>query len=58
MLYAAESADIGLWFWDVVEDKIFSTPRLNDFFEFPAHELLIWIHFLNVFTRTTANGLN
>ena len=32
MLYAAESADIGLWFWDVVEDKIFSTPRFNEFF--------------------------
>ncbi len=40
MLYAAESADIGLWFWDVVEDKIFSTPRFNDFFEVPAHELI------------------
>ena len=40
MLYAAESADIGLWFWDIVEDKIFSTPKLNDFFDFPAQELL------------------
>ncbi len=40
MLYAAESADIGLWFWDVAEDKIFSTPRFNEFFEVPAHELI------------------
>ena len=40
MLYAAESADIGLWFWDIAEDKIFSTPRFNDFFEVPAHELI------------------
>ena len=40
MLYAAESADIGLWFWDVIEDKIFSTPRFNEFFEFPAHDLI------------------
>ncbi|MEO6588038.1 MAG: ATP-binding protein [Pyrinomonadaceae bacterium] len=40
MLYAAESANIGLWFWDVLEDKIFSTPRFNDFFEVPAHELI------------------
>lgn len=40
MLYAAESAEIGLWFWDVTEDKIFSTPHFNSFFEVPAHELI------------------
>lgn len=40
LLYAAESADIGLWFWDVTEDKIFSTPHFNQFFEVPAHELI------------------
>ncbi|CAN5614249.1 hypothetical protein BH20ACI4_BH20ACI4_04940 [soil metagenome] len=40
ILYAAESAEIGLWFWDVVDDKIFSTPRFNDFFEVPAHDLI------------------
>lgn len=39
LLYAAESADIGLWFWEVSEDKIFSTPHFNQFFEVPAHEL-------------------
>lgn len=40
LLYAAESAEIGLWFWDVSEDKIFSTPHFNQFFEVPAHELI------------------
>ncbi|MGI8885147.1 MAG: ATP-binding protein [Pyrinomonadaceae bacterium] len=40
MLYAAESADIGLWFWDVIEDEIFSTPRFNEFFELAAHDLI------------------
>ncbi len=40
ILYAAESAEIGLWFWDVIEDKIFSTPRFNEFFEIPTHDLM------------------
>ncbi len=40
ILYAAESAEIGLWFWDVVEDKIFSTPRFNEFFELSANDLI------------------
>jgi signal transduction histidine kinase/ActR/RegA family two-component response regulator len=38
LLYAAENADIGLWFWDLVEDKIFSTPKCNELFEVPASE--------------------
>lgn len=48
LLYAAESADIGLWFWDVIEDKIFSTPRFNEFFELPTHDLID----LNSFLKT------
>lgn len=38
LLYAAENADIGLWFWDLVEEKIFSTPKCNELFEVPANE--------------------
>jgi PAS domain S-box-containing protein len=38
LLYAAENADIGLWFWDLVEDKIFSTPKCNELFEMPPNE--------------------
>jgi CheY-like chemotaxis protein/nitrogen-specific signal transduction histidine kinase len=38
LLYAAENADIGLWFWDLVEDKIFSTPKCNSLFEVPVNE--------------------
>ena len=38
LLYAAENADIGLWFWDLVEDEIFSTPKCNELFEVPANE--------------------
>lgn len=40
LLYAAESANIGLWFWDVIEDKIFSTPHFNEIFEVPDHDLI------------------
>ena len=32
LLYAAENADIGLWFWDLVEDKIFSSSSEAFFF--------------------------
>ena len=38
LLYAAENADIGLWFWDLAEDKIFSTPKCNEVFDVPAGE--------------------
>lgn len=36
LLYAAENADIGLWFWNLAEDKIFSTPKCNEIFDIPA----------------------
>ena len=38
LLYAAENADIGLWFWDLVDDQIFSTPKCNALFEFSPTE--------------------
>jgi len=40
LLFAAENAEIGLWFWDFREDKIYSTSRCNDLFELPAYEIL------------------
>ncbi|MEP6903959.1 MAG: PAS domain-containing protein, partial [Actinomycetota bacterium] len=47
-LYAAESAEVGLWFWDLVEEKIFSTPKCNEFFELSAHEIITYPEFLDV----------
>ena len=38
LYYAAENAEIGLWFWDLKEDKIYSTPKCNEIFEVPATE--------------------
>ena len=40
LLYAAENADIGLWFWDLVDGKIFSTPKCNELFEVSPNETI------------------
>lgn len=48
LLYAAESADIGLWFWDLLEGKIYSTPKCNEFFELSPHESINYPDFLEV----------
>ncbi|MGI8555280.1 MAG: PAS domain-containing protein, partial [Pyrinomonadaceae bacterium] len=37
-LYAAEAAETGLWFWDLAQNEIFSTPKCNEFYGLPAHE--------------------
>lgn len=47
-LYAAESAEVGLWFWDLVEEKIYSTPKCNEFFEVPSFEAIKYPNFLEV----------
>ena len=46
LLYAAENAEVGLWFWDLAEDDIFSTPKCNEFFEVPPHEIFTYESFL------------
>jgi PAS domain S-box-containing protein len=48
LLFAAENADIGLWFWDLREDKIYSTPKCNELFEAAPHEILTFQTFLNI----------
>lgn len=47
LLYAAESADIGLWFWDLKKDEIFSTPKCNEFYELPPHEIFTYEFFIS-----------
>lgn len=46
LLFAAENADLGLWFWDLVSDKIYSTPKCNELFETAPHEILTFQKFL------------
>lgn len=38
LFYAAENAEIGLWFWDLKTDKIYSTPKCNEILEVPENE--------------------
>ncbi len=38
MLYAAENADTGLWFWNLSEDTMFATPKCSELFEISPHE--------------------
>lgn len=45
LLYAAESADVGLWFWDLNKDEIFSTPKCNEFYELPPNEIITYEYF-------------
>lgn len=48
LLYAAESADIGLWSWDLVDNTVYSTPRCNVLFETPAYDALVYDSFISV----------
>lgn len=46
-LYAAEFADIGLWFWDLSKNEVFSTPKCNEFFGLSPHEIITIEHFFD-----------
>jgi PAS domain S-box-containing protein len=35
---AADSADIGLWFWDCVHDEMFATSKCNDLLGLPSYD--------------------
>lgn len=48
LLYAAESAEIGLWSWDLIENTVYSTPKCNDFFEASPYDSLIYDSFVRI----------
>ncbi len=48
LLFAAENAEIGLWYWDLIKNKIYSTPKCNELFEVPANETLTFNSFLKI----------
>jgi PAS domain S-box-containing protein len=48
LLYAAESAEIGLWFWNLAEEKIYSTPKCNEFLEMSPFEAINYEDFLEI----------
>ncbi len=45
---AAENAEIGLWYWDLAEDNIFSTPKCNELFEVPPQVAITLQTILNI----------
>jgi PAS domain S-box-containing protein len=40
LFYAAETAEVGLFFWDVSKDEIFTTPRFNEFYGLKPQEIM------------------
>lgn len=38
LLRAAENSGIGLWFWDIKNERIYSTPSCKELLGLPAHE--------------------
>ncbi|HQU83539.1 MAG TPA: hypothetical protein PKY59_10455, partial [Pyrinomonadaceae bacterium] len=48
LLYAAESAEIGLWSWDLKTGVVYSTPRCNELFEASPYDLLNYETFMQL----------
>lgn len=44
---AAENADIGLWYWDLSKQRVYSTPRCNEIFDVQEFEELNFERFIN-----------
>ena len=42
LLFAAENAEIGLWYWDLKLGNIYATPKCNDLFDIPAYDRLTY----------------
>jgi len=48
LILAAEQAEIGLWYWDHVDERLYSTPKCNEVFELAAYEELNYDKVLSV----------
>lgn len=48
LLFAAENAEIGLWYWDLKKNEIYSTPKCNELFEVPANKPITFDAFLDI----------
>ncbi len=46
LLFAAESAEIGLWSWDLVDNTVYSTPKCNDLFEMASFDMMNYHFFI------------
>ena len=48
LLRAAENSGIGLWFWDIRNERIYSTPSCNELLGFPPYDPITFESFLAV----------
>jgi len=48
LLWAAENAGIGLWFWDIRDERIYSTPSCNELLGLPTYDAITFESFLTV----------
>ena len=48
LVLAAEQADIGLWYWDHIRERLYSTPCCNEIFDIAAYEELSYDKVLTV----------
>jgi PAS domain S-box-containing protein len=42
LILAAETADIGLWYWDLKQGNIYATPKCNELFDIPTYDRLTY----------------
>jgi PAS domain S-box-containing protein len=48
LILGAEEADVGLWYWDHIRERLYSTPRCNEIFDIAAYEDLSFDKVLTV----------
>lgn len=48
LLYAAENAEVGLWYWDLAKDLRYSSPKCNELFEISPNDVITLDSFMNV----------
>lgn len=54
LLYAAESAEIGLWFWDLQSDQLTGTPKCNELYGLSTNETLNFESFFKLLHEADA----
>ncbi len=48
LLFAAESAEIGLWSWDLTDNSVYSSPKCNELFEMAAFDMMNYNSFVEI----------
>ena len=48
LLFAAESAEIGLWSWNLTNNTVYSTPKCSEIFEIPPFQEIVYQDFIKI----------